>query len=152
VYLLFLYPSVAWSRCEFRLYMILQLTLNIEFWFCDSDQLGLSLCRTKCRASCSHRTGPHCLCNQTVHNNVQGSPLLIPGLSRIKPIHNLTYYIQHINFNIIPPSTFNLPNHFLPPRLLTNIFNEIFIRPLRVAASHSPLYIRFNIWGRVETE
>ena len=39
---------------------------------------------------------------------------MVTGLSRIKPVHKVIYYIQKMHFNIIPPPMFESPNPFSP--------------------------------------
>jgi hypothetical protein len=123
-------------------YMAFPLTLSLEFCFYGSGQLGFSLCRTKWTALLIHRTGSHRLCRRTVHYHVRKSQSVVISLSRIKPIHKVTYYIQKINFCIIRPSTFKSPNHFFihKSRLNETVNHRLRVVPLFL----SPLFILSN--------
>jgi hypothetical protein len=48
---------------------------------------------------------PNILWNPKVHYNIQNSPLLIPILSQIKPVHTTPSDLSKIQFIIILPPT-----------------------------------------------
>jgi hypothetical protein len=44
---------------------------------------------------------PSILWNLKIHYRVQKSPLLVPNLNQIDPVHTTPYYLSKIHFNIV---------------------------------------------------
>jgi hypothetical protein len=65
---------------------------------------------------------PHLLWNQNVHYCFHNSPLIIPILSQMNPVHIFPLYFRTIRYNIILPSTPRSYAWFLPFRLSDQIF------------------------------
>jgi hypothetical protein len=61
------------------------------------------------------------LSNPKVHYRVHKSPLLVPILSKINPVHTILSYLSKIHFNIVHPPTPGFPTNILYEFLFSSI-------------------------------
>jgi hypothetical protein len=64
---------------------------------------------------------PSILWNPKVHYRVRKSPLLVPIVSQIDPVHTILSYLFKIHFNIVPHLRLGLPSGLLPSGFPANV-------------------------------
>jgi hypothetical protein len=64
---------------------------------------------------------PSILWNPKVHYRIHKSPLPVPVLSQIDPVHTIPPYLSEIHFNIVPNVRLGLPSGPFPSGFPTNI-------------------------------